>query len=153
MRNGLPGDAFGNRIQIFTPDVDKIQEPAVIAASGIKTYDVTDLAGYNLQVTGEIRRHLLDVNETPIETAWAAAQTFTKDDILLKSGRLYQALADHTAATANEPGVGGSWTGSWALVPYVAVVESEMRGVAPGTFKLVILNAGSGSVTAYLEGM
>ena len=54
MRNTLPGDAFGNRIQIFTPDADKIQEPATVTASGIKTYDVSELSGYYLQVTGEV---------------------------------------------------------------------------------------------------
>ena len=153
MKNTLPGDAFGNRIQIFTPDADKIQEPATVTASGIKTYDVSELSGYYLQVTGEVRRHLLDVNSVPIVTAWAAAQTFALNDVLLKSNRLYRAKSAHTAASANEPGVGASWTDTWELLPYVRVTEEDMRGVSTGVFKLVLVNAGTTSIVTYLEGM
>lgn len=153
MKQGLPGDAFGNRIQIFIPDLDKICEPVSLAASALTTFDVHGLSGYSLYVTGEVRRHLLNVDKTPIETAWAESQEFELDDVLLVSGRLYRATAAHTAATANEPGVGGSWGSVWSLIPYVIVPVNEVRGVPAEAYKLVLINAGASAVTACLEGM
>ncbi len=44
---------------------------------------------------------------------WASAMDYVISDAVEHLGSSYFCIADHTAAAASEPGVGGSWAASW----------------------------------------
>jgi type II secretory pathway pseudopilin PulG len=46
------------------------------------------------------------------------------------SGWVFRCIANHTASTANEPGVGANWKDVWAFYPETPFVHSPPEGVA-----------------------
>lgn len=48
---------------------------------------------------------------------WASATTYNLGDKVTHSGTIYYAIESNTAAQANEPGVGSSWSKQWSTDP------------------------------------
>jgi hypothetical protein len=46
---------------------------------------------------------------------WIVNKVYNEADLVVNNGNIYVAVADHTSAAANEPGVGASWDDFWDL--------------------------------------
>jgi hypothetical protein len=60
--------------------------------------------------------------------AWVITTDYSIDDAVTNDGETYICYLGHTAAAADEPGVGVNWTDYWVLVDYV---ESDVFAYYP----------------------
>lgn len=50
---------------------------------------------------------------TPAASAWATGTPYKLGDLVTVGASKFRALADHTSAVTDEPGVGNDWSGIW----------------------------------------
>ncbi len=63
-----------------------------------------------------------------VQGDWTSGTTYKVDDIVIHNGQGYSAVAEHTAASDNEPGTGNNWKGNWVELP------QAFTGVVLSTF-------------------
>jgi hypothetical protein len=60
--------------------------------------------------------------------AWVVTTVYSIDDAVTNGGETYICIQGHTAAAADEPGVGVNWEDYWVLVAYI---ESDIFAYYP----------------------
>jgi len=87
--------------------------------------------------------------------AWAAAAEYAENDVVENGGSAFICTAAHTATTADEPGVGGSWTASWTLFAAKGetgdLTAQGMIGTGPAVLSRRPVNVQAGSYTIALS--
>ena len=54
-----------------------------------------------------------------LQGAWVVTTDYFVDDAVTNGGETYVCIQDHTAAAADQPGVGVNWEDYWVLIAYV----------------------------------
>lgn len=78
---------------------------------------------------------------------WTLGTAYVAGDGVEHDGSSYRAIADHTAASTNEPGVGVGWEDDWAVVALAAEQQAETITVAQNIADVVTVAGAIGDVS------
>ena len=88
-----------------------------------------------------------------LSAGWLTATAHAVDDTVKHGGVFYICTAAHTSGPGTEPGVGGSWTTVWALVPEENGGQINMvTAPALGETLVVVRRTGKTQETEYVTG-
>jgi hypothetical protein len=65
-------------------------------------------------------------SEISASMTWVSGTAYVSGNMVLRNGSWYRCKADHTASSASQPPVGGSWSTYWVAVPYVSA-DSDLH--------------------------
>lgn len=65
-------------------------------------------------------------NAISASMTWVSGTDYVSGNMVLRNGSWYRCKADHTASSASQPPIGGSWSTYWVAVPYVSA-DSDLH--------------------------